>query len=82
MSRVTGQLVTCDRCGEQTFLKHIGYNETNGSHTRKDVFEALPNGWGGHKDKTLCPDCFEEWNRLQAEFKNKEIAFFKGVKND
>lgn len=79
MSRINGQLVTCDRCGTEIFVKHIGDGELDGGFTRWNNFESLPNGWGGHKGKTLCPDCFREWNRLETEFMNKEIEFFKEV---
>ena len=82
MSRVNGQLVTCDRCGTQTFIKHIGDGETSDGFTRWNKFESLPNGWGYYKNKNLCPDCFKEWNRLETEFMNKETKFFKEVLNN
>ena len=79
MSRVNGQLVTCNRCGTQTFIKHIGDGEMDGGFTRWNKFENLPNGWGKHYAKDLCPDCFREWDKLETEFMNKEKDFFKEV---
>ena len=81
MSRVNGQLVTCGRCGTQIFVKHIGDGETDGGFTRWNKFEPLPKGWGYHKCSDLCPDCYNQWNKLETEFMNKEINFFKGVSN-
>ncbi len=79
MSRVNGQLVTCDRCGENVFVKCTGEKETDGGFTRWNTFESLPIGWGLHGGKNLCPDCFRAWNKIETEFMNKELEFMKGA---
>ena len=78
MSRVNGQLVTCDRCGQTVFLKTIGEGELDGGYTRWNKFDPFPTGWSvksGLGD--LCPDCSREWNRIETDFMNKKLEFMK-----
>lgn len=77
MAKINGQLVICDRCKAEVFRKCTGEGERDGGYTRWSIFEDLPNGWGNHNGD-LCPDCYREWNRLETEFKNKEIEFMIG----
>lgn len=80
MSRENGRLIMCDRCGETVFTKTVGDGELDGGFTRWNKFEPIPNGWGVHKNKDLCPTCNSEWNKIETEFMNKENGFFnKGV---
>lgn len=82
MSSVNGRLVTCDRCGVTCFCKTTGEGETDGGYTRWNNFEPKPSGWGSHKNKDLCPDCFREWNKIETEFMNRELKFMGELKND
>lgn len=76
MSKVNGRLITCDRCGKSVFEKCTGEKELDGGFTRYNTFENSKN-WGCHNGNDLCPDCFREWNRIETEFMNKELSFFK-----
>jgi hypothetical protein len=79
MSRVNGQLVTCDRCGENVFRKWTGEKETDGGFTRWDTFKDLPEGWSVVRNMgDLCPDCSAEWNKLETEFMSKKVEFMRG----
>lgn len=70
MSRVSGYLVTCSRCGATIFLKKLETRTTDGGYTRYDVMEELPDDWlpiyelGGH----LCPECSKEFKKLIHNF--------------
>ena len=78
MSKVCGRLVTCDRCGESIFRKCTEEKELDGGFTRWNTFEPLPNGWGMHNGKDLCPECFAMWKTIENEFMNAERDFMKG----
>lgn len=72
MASKKGLLKTCDRCGEQIFLKLKGTNYYDGGYTRTDDFEPEPEGWDWTivkgKYRTLCPKCSREWERIGAQF--------------
>lgn len=66
MSRVNGEMRTCDRCGVQIFSKHIGDGEMDGGYTRWNKFEEAE-GWsveGGD----LCPACTQEYREMVRRF--------------
>lgn len=77
MSSQNGKRVVCDRCGEQVFVKTIGDGEMDGGFTRWNKFDPLPNGWGYHKGKDMCPACSSAWNKIESAFMNQELNFFK-----
>jgi hypothetical protein len=79
MSQVKGRLVTCDRCATSVFSKTTGDDESDGGFTRWNKFEPLPKGWGSHKGNDLCPSCYNEWNKIETSFLNREIEFMRGV---
>lgn len=75
MASVNGRLVSCDRCGEQVFLKCTGEGEADGGFTRWNNFESMPEGWGkvyvpscADDDyiecMTTCPKCTAFWKSL------------------
>lgn len=71
MSRVNGQLLTCDRCGANTFLKHIGDKTLDGGYTKFNRFEDKPEGWGSPRDVKyldLCPLCYDVYKRTLEKF--------------
>lgn len=73
MSRVNGQLVTCDRCKKQIFRKMIGEGETDGGYTRWKKFEDFPEGWSCPSTLgDLCPDCSTKFENLKRDFMNEE----------
>lgn len=79
MAEAKGKLVTCDRCGMQTFLKCTGEGERDGGYTRWNTFEDYPEGWEWRRDVgQLCPDCNQEYEKLIATFMKVENE----VKND
>lgn len=69
MSRVTGQLLTCDRCGAQKFVKALDPKSLDGGFTRVEQFEAA-DGWDVASGlyKLLCPKCNSEWNGIMSSF--------------
>ena len=66
MSRVNGNLRTCDKCGKQVFLKCVGEGERDGGFTRWNRFEEAK-GWSV-REGDLCPDCTEHYNAMIIEF--------------
>lgn len=78
MSEVNGRRTICDRCGAEIFSPHIGDEERDGGFTRWNKFEPKPKGWTRKENKDLCPDCASEWNKLETEFMNKKLHFFRG----
>ena len=73
MSKVNGQMTTCERCGEQIFRKCVGEGETDGGYTRWNNFEPLPDGWEiVHVPKEVdrygcvmvCPKCSSKWKQV------------------
>lgn len=85
-----GKLVTCDRCGKSTLLKHIGVGSADGGYTHWDEFEKYPQGWEHENVKIfvgsktyvyidLCPDCSGRFyglcRELYADFaRNTDLA--------
>ena len=69
MSRISGDLVTCSRCGQTIFLKKLGYSPSGGYRPHDDI-EKLPDDWlnivelGGH----LCPSCSLMFKRMIEKF--------------
>lgn len=69
MAQVNGKLVTCDRCGEQVFLKCTGEGERDGGFTRWNKFEPFPQGWEHHCEVGLiCPACNAKYKALVDTF--------------
>lgn len=69
MGGVKGKLVTCDRCGAETFLKYIGKGDTDGGYTTWDKFEELSDDWMyGSQFGYLCPDCANEFKTIMYNF--------------
>jgi len=76
MSKVNGQLVTCDRCKKQIFLKAIGEGEMDGGFTRWTKFEDFPKGWYSHYDVgDLCPECADKYKQLLEDIKKQKTDF-------
>ena len=77
MSKVNGQLNSCDRCGKSVFLKCTGKGETDGGFTRWNNFEPLPAGWENHLEVgLLCPSCNAGYARMLDDFQ-KRVNYFK-----
>ena len=78
MAELKGKLLTCDRCGEQIFLKHIKSDALDGGFTNREIYDDTPSGWYSRnvgkdfvcKYALLCPEC----NRLCGEL----LAGFMG----
>lgn len=73
MSKVNGQITTCERCGEQIFRKCVGEGEADGGYSRWNKFEPYPEGWGlvsvpksvdSHGCVMVCPKCNSAWQRV------------------
>ena len=76
--RQKGELRTCDRCGATIFLKTTGEGETDGGYTRWNKFEDAKGWTRPYEIGDLCPNCSEEWDSLQAEFKRGTKDFKTG----
>lgn len=71
MSGVNGKMLTCDRCGSWIFLKCTGEGQADGGYTRWNTFEQVE-GWDYLRGVgTMCPKCWEEYNMLLEDFKNR-----------
>lgn len=77
MSEQRGKLVMCDRCGVSIFLKELEVkeHERDGGFTRWNEYkhEARPEGWttvyfGKFVDNTLCPICYELFEKYKNMF--------------
>lgn len=69
MSKQKGELVVCDRCGKELFLKYIGEKELDGGFSRSDRFEPLPNDWlDVYEIGYLCPHCTNTFKDLIHDF--------------
>ena len=78
MSKANGRVVTCDRCGKTVFCKCTGEEERDGGFTRWNTFEKA-DGWGAEYDiGDMCPECFESWKILKADFAKKKAEFARG----
>lgn len=67
MSRVKGELRTCDRCGYSQLFKFVGTTELDGGFTKSDKFEVAE-GWSYLGNMDLCPRCAEEWEETKKRF--------------
>ena len=67
MAEKIGKLLTCDRCGAETFVAKTGESETDGGFTRWDNYEEAE-GW--HNERVdgmwmkLCPTCHKRFSDL------------------
>ena len=69
MAKINGQLLICDKCGNQQFLKYIGKGVTDGGYTTWDKFEEPPKGWEYRSVVgLLCPECNNALNKLLEVF--------------
>lgn len=73
-----GRMLQCDRCGKTLFLKWIGEDVFDGGYTRRDKFEAPPEGWEcvnryfhKHDLRKLCPDCSKEYEAVLDRYFNE-----------
>lgn len=68
MSKINGQLVTCDRCGKTIFRKE----------KEVGLFEKFPEDWTKQYNiGALCPDCSLEWELLEQEFMSRRKDFME-----
>lgn len=75
MSEQKGMLLTCDRCGETTFLQYLGQDVLDGGFTRIGKYEDRPPEWlymseTGH----LCPSCSVIFKKFVTEFMSGRVA--------
>ena len=78
MSKVEGEILTCDICGESVFLAYTGHGETDGGFTRWREYEKPPEGWNAVRAYGVgntCPRCSEYIN----EAISKAIAELGGM---
>ena len=75
MADVKGKMVFCERCGQSVFVKLTGKDYFDGGFSSRDTFEQLPEGW---KESvciehyvTLCPNCYDEWQKVKERFFGK-----------
>ena len=69
MSRINGQIVTCERCQATIFRECTGEKERDGGFTRWNTFAPLPEDWGsGPNHEDLCPKCNALWENLKTDF--------------
>ena len=68
--RTEGILIQCDypMCDAQVMLAKTGEGETDGGYTRFNTYEPKPEGWGYVDDKDLCPDHYQYYLDMIAEF--------------
>jgi hypothetical protein len=69
-----GMLVTCRRCGIQTFQRQTGYNNVDAAianrHSFLEQFEPMPDGWKirHEADGWLCPQCNKSFDSVIQEY--------------
>lgn len=82
MSQTNGQLRTCDRCGNQVFLKCTGEREMDGGYTRWNTFdEKAAVGWSReHQIGDLCPECTKEYQTILRKFRESCKSFMEANK--
>lgn len=69
MSEAKGLLKTCDRCGEQIFLRCTGEGSRDGGFTRWNEFEPAT-GWNYIADVgSVCPKCWSEYQNMLERYK-------------
>ena len=68
--KIEGQLIKCDypNCEEQVMRAKIGEGETDGGYTKYNKYEPKPEGWGYVDGKDLCPDHYQYYLDMIAEF--------------
>ena len=66
MSRLNGQMRTCDRCGKSAFFKCIGDGELDCGYTRWNNFEEATD-WSVERGD-LCPDCTHKLKNVMDYF--------------
>ena len=71
MSRTEGKLLTCDRCGEQLFLKKVEENYLDGGIISAPMYEPKADGWKCRNGKDLCPACETYYNEVMDQFWNE-----------
>lgn len=72
MPSFKAQVVICDRCGETTYLKHLGKKDLDGGYSSYDEYERLPDDWMyGTEYGYMCPSC-------ASMFKDMVGRFFEG----
>ena len=82
-----GMLVTCRRCGVQTFRKQTGYNNIDAAfanrHSFLDQFEPVPDGWKIRHEAGgwLCPDCNQYFDSVIKEYMTSIQKFMAGDGN-
>lgn len=70
--RLAGTKWICDRCGKEEFTRKAVEHLPNG-RTIDDT--PMPEGWGrmsNHEQNELCKECFEKYQRMEAEFFGKK----------
>lgn len=78
MSKVTGQLLTCDRCGATTFLQRLETKYLDGGYTRSDTYTKAE-GWGWTADVgDVCPACMKEYREIIEKFKRRPAKTKEG----
>lgn len=73
MSKVKGELLTCDRCGETIFLKYLGKGNADGGYTTWDKYEDAEE-WGYEVHSNLCPKCMKEYKEMINDFFGKKVV--------
>ncbi len=67
MSKVIGQMRTCDRCGYSQLFKYTRGTEIEVGSLKQNAFEVAE-GWDCLGVWDLCPKCAEEWRNTQKRF--------------
>ncbi len=70
MGKWHGQIITCDRCGNETRCDFIGKQSTDGGYTQYNTFEDPPKDWKYYLDidAWLCPSCNKEYLHIIKDF--------------
>lgn len=72
--------MVCSRCGEVSFVKHIGTRHFDGGFTAVEDFEAIQEKWGWHNETgTLCPDCESEYQKCCMNFMQEVQKMMRGA---
>lgn len=72
MSKIRGELATCDRCGSTHFCRELDDTLLDGGFTTIKNYEPLPEGWCKHNFDDiglLCPSCEEDYRKTLSGFK-------------
>ena len=70
MGKWHGQIITCDRCGNETRCDFIDKKSTDGGYTQYNTFENPPDDWQYYPDigAWLCPSCNKEYLHIIKDF--------------